>query len=184
MQPARPPSEPFHLLQISPGGTKNTAFLIVQCSHCHIWFLPHLFSLHCSVLTIVVVDGLKIKTDVGSCQATAGRRQKRCAVTLCTGEGPPDKGRPWNLSCHRHHFENSPFGFRCFRLLTLMSHTWYTVHGGKDMSLLEWKSSLLSLKDCFWLSSEPPHKKIHGYTSSWVQWFLMEILAVINDWVN
>ena len=106
------------------------------------------------------------------CQATAGRRQKRCAVTWRTGEGPPHKGCPWNLSCHRRHFENSPFGFSCFRLLTPMSHTWYMVHRGKDMSLLEWKSSLLGLKDCFWLSSEPPHKRymvtLHpGFSGFW-----------------
>ena len=30
---ARPRSEPFHLLQISPRGTRNTIFLIVQCSY-------------------------------------------------------------------------------------------------------------------------------------------------------
>ena len=66
--------------------------------------------------------------------AKAGRRQKRCAMAWRTGEGPSDKGWPWNLSWHRHHFENSPFGFCCLSLTQVK----YKTFGG--MSLLEWKS--------------------------------------------
>ena len=71
--------------------------------------------------------------------AKAGRRQKRCAMAWRTGEGPSDKGWPWNLSWHRHHFENSPFGFCCFRFSLLsLTQVKYKTFGG--MSLLEWKS--------------------------------------------
>jgi len=71
--------------------------------------------------------------------AKAGRRQKRCAMAWRTGEGPSDKGWPWNLSWHRHHFENSPFGFCCFRFSLLsLTQGKYKTFGG--MSLLEWKS--------------------------------------------
>ena len=170
MQSARPRS--------SPEGTRITTFLIVQCSYCHIWVFAS-FQFHCSVLTIFLVDGLEIKMVAGRCQATAGRRQKMRWGG--TGEGRPHKGV---LEISRRHFECfSPFGFCCFRFLTLMSHTGYFRTLGRIWVFKNGNHYCWAERIVVWLSSEPPHKS-YMVTLHPGSVFLMENLALINDWVN
>ena len=164
----------------SPGGTRNTAFLIVQCSHCHIWFFHLLSSFHCSVLTIVFVDGLKIKmAAAGGCQATvAGRQQKVRAVIAHRWRAVRTKDAlEISLAIVAilkiHHLDFIVSDFHSFSLTETF--------GG--MSLLEWKSHI-EPKGLFF---DPPLN--HHTIVSWLHFILgsvvlVEILALINDWVN
>ena len=171
MQSARPRS--------SPEGTRITTFLIVQCSYCHIWVFAS-FQFHCSVLTIFLVDGLEIKMVAGRCQATAGRRQKmRCGGT---GEGRPHKGV---LEISRRHFECL---VTIWILLFQISHS-YVSHwvfqnfGGRIRVFKNGNHYCWAERIVVWLSSEPPHKS-YMVTLHPGSVFLMENLALINDWVN
>ena len=78
---------------------------------------------------------------------------------------------------------SSPFGFCCFRFLTLMSHTGYFRTLGRIWVFKNGNHYCWAERIVVWSSSEPPHKSnmvaLHPGSV-----FLMEILALINDWVN
>ena len=138
-----------------------------------------LSSFHCSVLTIFLVDGLKIKMVAGGCRATAGRRQKmRCGGT---GEGRPHKGV---LEISRRHFENHHLGFvvSYFSLLCLTLGIFRTL-GGRIWVFKNGNHYCWAERIVVWLSSEPPYKS-YMVTLHPGSVFLMEILALTNDWVN
>jgi len=140
-----------------------------------------LSSFHCSVLTIFLVDGLKIKMVAGGCRATAGRRQKmRCGGT---GEGRPHKGV---LEISRRHFECL---VTIWILLFQISHS-YVSHwvfselwgGGYESLKME-----ITIVEPKGLLFDPPlnhHTKVTWFTLHPGSVFLMENLALINDWVN
>ena len=67
--------------------------------------------------------------------AKAGRRRKRCAMTLAHRWRAARQRTALRSLLSSSPFWNSPFGFELFQIFTPMSHTWYTVHRGKDMSL-------------------------------------------------
>ena len=79
---------------------------------------------------------------------------------------------------------SSPFGFCCFRFLTLMSHTGYfRTLGGRIWVFKNGNHYCWAERIVVWPSSEPPHKSFM-VTLHPGSVFLMEILALINDWVN
>ena len=77
----------------------------------------------------------------------------------------------------------SPFGFCCFRFLTLMSHTGYFRTLGRIWVFKNGNHYCWAERIVVWLSSEPPHKS-YMVTLHPGSVFLMENLALINDWVN
>ena len=78
---------------------------------------------------------------------------------------------------------SSPFGFCCFRFLTLMSHTGYFRTLGRIWVFKNGNHYCWAERIVVWLSSEPPHKS-YMVTLHPGSVFLMENLALINDWVN
>ena len=90
-----------------------------------------------SCFPIVVYGCWRLKWVLAG--ANTRRRRKRCAVTWRIGEGPSDKGCPWNLSCHRRHFKIHHLDLCCFRFsLFCLTRGKYRTFGG--LSLSEWKS--------------------------------------------
>ena len=77
---------------------------------------------------------------------------------------------------------SSPFGFCCFRFLTLMSHTGYFRTLGRIWVFKNGNHYCWAERIVVWLSSEPPHKS-YMVTLHPGSVFLMENLALINDWV-
>jgi len=176
---ARPRSEPFHLLQISPRGTRNTIFLIVQCSYTAIFEFLLLSSFHCSVLTIFLVDGLEIKMVAGRCRATAGRRQKMRSGG--TGEGRPHKGV---LEISRRHFDLTIWVLLFQISHSYVSHWVFSELWGGGYESLRMEITIVEPKG---LLFDPPlnhHTKVTWFTLHPGSVFLMENLALINDWVN
>ena len=78
---------------------------------------------------------------------------------------------------------SSPFGFCCFRFLTLMSHTGYFRTLGRIWVFKNGNHYCWAERIVVWLSSEPPHKS-YMVTLHPGSVFLMENLALINDWIN
>ena len=72
------------------------------------------------------------------CQSS-GRRRRRCAVTLRTGEGRQTKGVLEISSSHRRHFKVHHLVLCCFRFSLFFSHTGQ-IHNFWRNESLEWKS--------------------------------------------
>jgi len=144
------------LICSSPGGTRNTAFLIVQCSHCHIWFFPLLSSFHCSVLTIVFCGWLE---DDCFLQWVSSHRQSERPQVSRPLVRWWSAGRRWRsttralLTAHNE----SAILFRIWRFFLTLSQRWIFRYGCvgcvRKKRIHYWAKIVV-----FWLSSDPQHK--------------------------
>ena len=161
MQSARPRS--------SPGGTRITTFLIVQCSYRHIWvFASFQFSLFC--LTIFLVDGLKIKMVAGRCRATAGRRHvdRKCAVVAQVKGGHTNASL--NSLLASSPFWNSPFGILLFQIShSYVSHWVFSELWGGGYESLRMEITIVEPKG---LLFDPPLN--HHTKVSWLHFILVQ----------